>query len=286
MLSAASPDVVPCGKARFEVEGRVTARWTQAIADACRALADLPDEDATARISARVVGDELALDVHLADGRAATRRVHAPGALASTLEALLAVPAAPPAPRAVDPADPVVPGQPPPKPPSLFDVEVGGGPGARVAGPGPYVTGALAAFVQLHGARWVVGLGMRWEMLQHLRDSPAGFEAETLAVALTAARRLELGVGVLDVGVSPRLVAQTQSVQPNGVELTGTDTDVRMGVFARVGFGGGPVRLLVEADAEVSPTRLRRDVQVAPGGFPDLPVWSVGVTTGVLWGTP
>jgi hypothetical protein len=85
--------------------------------------------------------------------------------------------------------------------------------------------------------------------------------------------------------VSPRLVSQIQAAQLPAGERTGSDTDVRIGAFGRSIFGRSKARLLVEADMEISPARLRREVQLQPE-FPDLPAWSAGVAVGVLWGAP
>jgi hypothetical protein len=255
------------------------------VAEACAALSKLPDRDSTARVSLRPMGEDLLLVATLEDGRTATRRVRAASSLATTLEALLAVPSAPPAPRAVDPAEPpdLKPRTPAATAPGVeLAISIGG----RVSLTGPYWAASLGGLLQVHVEHWLLGAGMRWDALQVVHTpTPPGFESAAVAVALTAGRRLDLNVGAVDLGVSPRLVSQIQTAQLAGGERTGSDTDVRVGVFARSTFGRTGARLLVEADMEISPVRVRREVRIQPE-FPELPAWSAGVAAGVLWGAP
>jgi hypothetical protein len=274
-----------CDDARVQIEGRLPDRWVEPVAGACGMLAAMPDRDPAARVAIRPVNDDLVVSVSLADGRTATRRIHAPPALGPTLEALLALPSIVITPRAVDPADPPDLVRPNGAVGAPFDVELGGGLGGRVAGPGPYVAASISAFVQVVGGHWVLGTGMRWDAFEHLAAAPPGFETAAIALSLTAARRFKPGDARLDVGVSPRFVTQTQTIQPPSGEVSDTDADVRPAAFARAVLGRGTLRFLLDADVEVSPLRLRREIR-ALAGFPLLPAWGAGLTLGLQWGEP
>jgi hypothetical protein len=275
-----------CGRWQLEIEGELRGRWAEAIKTTCASLADLTDVDATARVLARMEHGELVVEVHLPDGRSASRRVSSPSALTPTLEALLAVPPAPRATPAIDQANPpdLKPPQSEPTPP--YGVEAGVGIGGRLSGSGPYLAASLAGLVQARVHAWVLGLGMRWDAIQRLvEDPPPGFESEALAIMLTVARRLELQPMNIDIGLSPRLISQIQTAQLPTGEQTGSDTDLRLGAFVRAASRSGTVRVFVEADAEISPPRFDRHLQVLPG-FPDLPTWSTGLTLGTQWSPP
>jgi hypothetical protein len=126
---------------------------------------------------------------------------------------------------------------------------------------------------------------MRWDAFEHLNGAPQGFETTAVALSLTVAHRFQPEGARLDLGVSPRLVTQVQTVDSPSGEVSDTDVDLRPAAFARAVLGHGSLRFLVEADAEVSPLRMRHQVR-ALAGFPLLPAWGAGVSAGVQWGEP
>lgn len=274
-----------CSDRRVIVEGWLEERWKEPLRLACATLAAMTDADPTARVSIRAIGDDLVVNVVLADGRVTLRRLRAVAALSPTLEALVALPVEPAVHPAIDRAEPPksssAHAEPVPTP--LFGVEFGGGGGSRVSSPGPYLAASVSGFVQVRGGPWLVGTEMRWDPWESVRAvAPAAFESETLALSMTIARRLETSFGHVDLGVAPRLVSQTQSAIPPTGEENDTEVDVRPAAFSRAGFGHGNVRFMLEADADVSPTRLRRNLRALPD-FPQLPSWSAGFTLGLEW---
>lgn len=275
----------------------------------------MPDGDANARVRIVPAGPDLIVEVVLKDGRSTLRRVQEPSHLRTTLEALLTVPPelpAPPTPAGSSPAalagrsaeppppQPLVnevgdersPAPTKPSPSPNFGVEIGGAVGGRLAGR-EYYSLAPAGFAQLRARDWLFGMTVRWDVLQWKSDVPvSNFEMETLGAGLSVARRFRPSYGLLDVGLSPRLLAETQSFQgrPGASpaeqdEEADTQTDVRLGAFVRTALSNAPLRLFVELDAELSPGRLRRDIRIHPA-LPPLPSWSAGIGLGVTWGEP
>jgi hypothetical protein len=145
---------------------------------------------------------------------------------------------------------------------------------------------AASAFAQIRANEWLFGMSTQWDAFQFKSDARVdNFEMETVGIGISVARRIHPGFGSFDVGMSPRLVAETQSFLTKTIETADTHTDVRIGGFARTAFGHAPWRLFVGLDAELSPARLRRDIRIAPA-LPPLPSWSTGLSIGVLWGQP
>jgi hypothetical protein len=170
-------------------------------------------------------------------------------------------------------------------------MELGGAAGGRVAGH-RYVSFAPGGFAQLRVDSWLFGMTARWDAVQ-VRSSTSvpNFEMDTLAAGLSVGRRWSVAPAQIDIGVSPRLIAETQSYQANpaapteATEKADTQTDLRLGAFARIAFGRGAFRPLLELDTEISPSRLRRDIRIDPL-LPPLPSWSAGISAGVAWGEP
>jgi hypothetical protein len=304
-VGAARADVHRCEDARIQVASEVQPRWRAAIERACASLAALPGVDPSARVRIGPIDRDLAVEVTLADGRFASRRVVAPEALLATLEAVLVVPpsdppadppvvaeerqqARPPSnsfapawPRAEDSAP--APRLPPAE--SNVAVELGGGLGGRVAAHG-YLSAAPAGFAEIRVGSWLLGALLRWDVIGS-KSAPLVdvFEMETVVVGLVVARRVALGFGSIDAGLSPRLAVETQTFESGGGEQTLGATDVRLGTFARLAFGRSALRPIVEVDADLSPSRLRRVVQLDPR-LPELPSWSAGLSAGLAWTAP
>lgn len=285
-----------CIDPRITVVLPLPARWEEPLARACRELILMPDVDPTARVRVASSGDDLTIDVTLADGRTAQRALRRPEALRPTLEALLIVPPddatveAVTRPAAPSPAALVEHPEPreehAPTPRREGRVEIGGGAGGRVAG-GGYISFAPAAFAQLTIARWLFGMMFRWDVIEQKNNVATlnVFEMETVGVGLLAGRRFALDLGSLDLGVSPRLLSETQTFETQSTEQSRTTTDIRLGTFARLAFGHGALRPMLELDAELSPARLRREVFLDPV-LPAVPAWSAGLTAGVSWSSP
>lgn len=306
VTSAARADEASiCDDPRITVEGRVDARWLAPLARACERSRSSTDSDPTARVRVLAAGTDLILEVELEDGRSALRRVRQVERLGPTLEALLLLPpkvaaavpvgpapaeaappaAAPPSPSAAT-TTPLPPSPEPRPPPLALGVEIGGGLGVRVAGREAYLSLAPALFAHLRIGSWLIGLGARWEVFQSRVSLPApGFEMETLGMGLSLARRFRPSFGTFDVGVEPRLLSETQSYLAKGGEIADSQTDVRMGVFARLAVGDASLRFFTDLDFELSPGRIRRDIRI-DAALPPLPSWSAGLAAGVVWGEP
>ncbi len=258
----------------------------------------MSDSDPSARIRIVPAGDDLIIEIVLKDGRSTLRRVQEPAALNGTLEALLVVPPAPaatekqasPSPSAAPPIEAPRDGSvnPPSAPDATttFGVELGGGIGGRLSGQG-YLSVETDGVARIRVRDWLFGLGVRWDAFQWRSGGALdNFEMETVGASLSVARRFPTGFGSVDVGISPRLVAETQSyVTTGGDEIADTKTDVRIAGLTRAVFGHSSWRLYLEADAELSPGRLRRDIRIDPA-LPPLPSWSGGLSVGVFWGQP
>lgn len=281
---------------RVRVEGDVSALWMDAIRSACAALSGTEGTDPTARVRIAQVDGDLAIEVTLADGRFAARRLRSPENVRATLEALLVVPPRPTAPPPALPHEPAPPAagetwpstDEPPRPTSsktsdaTFGIDIGGGVGGRVAGTG-YLSLGPSGFGELRVGAWLLGTSIRWEALTE-KSAPlvSTFEMETVAAALLVGRRLPLDFGSVDAGISPRLVVETQTYEDNLGEHSDGRTDVRLGAFGRLALGKSALRPALELDAELSPSRLRRAAQI-DRTLPALPSWSAGLTAGVTW---
>ncbi|MDB5217036.1 MAG: hypothetical protein JWO86_4963 [Myxococcaceae bacterium] len=300
---SARADEHVCDDARIHVASDVQPRWRAAIDRACAAIAALPGVDPTARVRLAAVDRDLALEVTLADGRFASRRLVSPDALLATLEALLVVPPS----DARDTKDTrearVDREEPPPTITSAWPrveegalqrpsneasptIEIGGGFGGRVAARG-YLSAAVAGFADIHVGSWLLGTTIRWDLIGG-KSAPLVdvFEMETVVAGIVVARRMPVGFGSVDVGISPRLAVETQTFESGAAgESSLSATDVRLGSFARIAFGRSALRPIVELDADVSPSRLRRVVQLDPR-LPALPSWSAGLSAGLAWTAP
>ncbi len=309
-----------CDGARIHVAGKVQPRWRAAIDGACSAMTTLPGIDPTAHVRMAAIDRDLALEVTLADGRFASRRVVSPDALLATLEALLVVPPSdasevsdasePRAPRApsdaksgdggrgerVSPAAAMGSTWPPREEPAPSErpcngepttaIELGGGAGGRVAARG-YLSASVAGFADIRVGNWLVGTLIRWDVIGS-KSAPLVdvFEMETVVAGIVVARRVGLGFASLDAGLSPRLAVETQTFESGATgESSLSSTDVRLGAFGRFSFGKSALRPIVELDADASPSRLRRVVYLAPR-LPALPSWSAGLSAGLAWTTP
>jgi hypothetical protein len=283
-----------CEDPRVRIDGAPDGPWLQSIAQACAALDAKPDSDPSGRVVLVPSGDDLIVEVTLADGRSALRRVRSPDSLGSVLAALLELPttgenqpahpsseSAPPAVQSPAPAPAPLP--PPPSP--RLGIELGGGVSGRVAG-GGYLSLGPSAFGQVAVGAWALGIDVRWDAYVSKSGVDANFEMESVAVGVTLTRRFRFQAADIEVGFSPRVVDETQSDDSLASEVTFATTDVRVGALLRAALGHAHrVRPILEIDGELSPSRIRRLPRLDPS-LPALPAWSAGATIGILWGDP
>lgn len=284
----------------MKIEGTANERWSEALAHVCADVAAIRDRDPDAITRVVAKGDDVSIEVTLSDGRTARRSVQAPYALRGALEALLVLPPPPPMPA---PAPPVAAPSPPPSdarektapsaiesPPvspasSRRTAELSVGTAGRVAGAG-ILSVAPTAEASLFVGDWMLGLSARWEVVQSATAPRAhDFERDSAGAGLVVARRIGARGFDLDLGLSPRLVVETQSHEIDEEDENLSATDVRLGAFTRVTLGRGPIRPFAMFDMEVSPARLRRNVRLA-SQLPALPAWSAGLSLGLSWTTP
>jgi hypothetical protein len=282
-----------CEDPRVRVDGAPGDLWLQSIAHACAALDAKPDSDPSARVVLVPSGDDLIVEVTLADGRSALRRVRSPDSLGSVLAALLELPAeeSKPAHPTGESAAPAVeipapaPAPLPPPPSPRLGIELGGGASGRVAG-GGYLSLGPSAFGQVAVGAWALGVDVRWDAYVSKSGVDANFEMESVEVGVTLTRRFRLQAADIEVGFSPRVVDETQSDDSLVHEVTFATTDVRVGALVRAALGHAHrVRPILEIDGELSPSRIRRLPRLDPN-LPALPAWSSGATIGIMWGDP
>jgi hypothetical protein len=266
----------------------------------------MKDADPSARLHIAPDGDALTLQVALADGRSASRRVHTPEEFALTVEALTTLPLKPSAAAVPSPAPAVdsptahFPASPPvsvPKAtatpavvsPTALSVELGALATGRVARAPTYLSLGFAGYAGVRIRDWLMELTLRWDLLQVMvgQTPPRDFEMESLGAGFSVGKRVFAAPALgLDVGGSALLLAEKQSfAQPNaagGPEVSDVEPDIRVGLFSRLSLGQSAWRWAVSLDAEVSPLRLRRARRIEPDG-PTLPSWSLGLGLGAAW---
>lgn len=280
-----------CESLHVTTEAPLRDPWVEASERACRELAELLDRDQSARIRLISDADDVLVEVILADGRSAIRRVREPARLAPTLTALVSLPPATAndprarstAPVALPPPALVPPTE--PKRATTISVEIALSVAGRItasddASIAPTVEASLVA------DRWLFGLWARWDVVS-LSDvaNPADFEQEGVGAGVSVARRTNLGAVDLDIGASPRFIEDTQRYIVNGTEEARSAADIRLGAFVRAAFGHRALRFITTLDGELSPARLRRPIQLE-SDLPALPAWSAGLAAGVAWTSP
>lgn len=285
-----------CTDPRISVQGELDPRWLAPVIDLCETLRALPDLDPEAKLRLVPRGPDIVVEVRLADGRVALRRVGSPEELRGTVEALMTILPSPPT-------------EPPRSQGAQVEPEAARATGAaseqmqrgqvaiafewatvaagRVAGNPTYLSVGPAGHVGLRAGEWLLALSLRWDAHQIVADSPERtFEMDTVAAGFGVSRRL---VGMssfrLDLGPDVLLVNEAQSVESAEGEQAGSEADLRVGVVLRSWFGTPSLRFVTQLDAEVSPTRLRRDIRM-DASLPTLPAWSAGVGVGLGWAPP
>ena len=286
-LAFAQDDGPTCDDGRVRWQADLDPIWWPSLREACTRLRAMKNSDQTVRV--RIIPDdaEVIVEAIAEDGRTALRRVAKADELHMTLRALVSLP--PAQQRRVEESPQVVTAPPAsPENPGVryseqnMGLEIGASTQLRATS--RYYGFAPTGFAQLRLGDWLVGTTLRWEPLQWTTGAKGpGFEMSTLAFGLTVARRFHVSKAVVDFGVSPRLVSETQSVQLPDGEIAGTLTDVSVGAFARATFGSTNTRFFVEADSELMPARLTRELFIDPR-LPELPSWSAAIGVGIAWG--
>jgi hypothetical protein len=291
--ASAATERATCGGPLLVVDDTVGLEWAPAVQAARARVRKNDDLDRCAALRIDRAEDGLRIRVTTADGRAALRKISAPERLVPTLEALLVLPplaTTPSAPDPYEPPDEATGGPPERAPPEApgraAHLEVGVGAIGRVAGAPLYGGGGFASFAQLAMDRWLVGVTARWEAIDDTLalPSPSGFNMQTFEVGVGIGRRAIIGPLGLDAVLGPEVIVENQEAEGPADGLGGTASDVRVDLLLRMSVPqSGRTRFYTSADADVSPSRLRRTKQL-DSGLPALPAWSTGVQLGVVWG--
>ncbi len=280
-----------CDGPSLVIEGDFGPEWTLAVEDARARVRKSEDLDRCAELHISRAEEGLRVRVTTSGGRAALRKVSVPENLLSTVEALLELPISGVASSSPDPREladePRSQREPSPgAPAAAAHLEVGVGATGRVAGAPLYGGGGGASFAQLAVDQWLIGVTARWEAVDDTlaTPSPSGFNMQTFEVGVGLGRRAVLGPFDLDAVIGPEVVVESQDAEGPADGLGGTASDVRLDLLLRMSVPrSGRTRFYASADADVSPSRLRRTKQLDPG-LPALPGWSSGLQIGVMWG--
>ncbi len=284
-----------CSGPRIIVTAELDARWRRALQAAREALSTRPNLDRCAAVALTPSDAGMHVQVDLADGRAASRNVRDAEALAPTLDALLSLPEE-------EAMTPLTSGGSLEEPESTMEkgaprrsvqrvhFEAGVGAMSRVAAPPLYASVGLAAFAQVSLDPWLAGVTARWDATDELvtESSPSGFNMQTLGLGVAVGARSEHERLTLDTTIGPEILAENQEAfggdaNPDGIG--GGVTDFRLDLSLRLSTSSGAIRFFAQADADASPSRLRRQRQLDPG-LPTLPSWSMGLALGAACGTP
>jgi hypothetical protein len=301
---AANEPAVGCDNARIAVEEPIAARWADAISRLCggfgKSAAVAPGS--RLRLGRGSSDDELVVEARLGDDRVATRRIQSPDELAAVVDALTivipddapAVAPAPPPPPKRAPAAAQPPRTPlaasaaqPPRTPLAADrmrAELGLAIDGRLSGSPLYLSLAGDLYAGLRAGRWLFGIAARWQPSEVPASAPQkGFEMESAGAGfLVLYRVLHAPLVDLDAGGSVLMLVDTQSIDTRLPDEVGSSTDARFGALVRALFGKGGVRFAPSLDADIAPTRVRRNIHLK-ADLPPLPSWSVAIGLGVSW---
>ena len=272
----------------------------QALADPFRTL---PDVDRCATIE--VLGTRPGVVVHviLADGRSTVRRVDAPEAMRSTLEALLTIPPAvmmehkadkptanihhaaaraehmPQVRRTVAASS---------KPHAMHSIhaEIGLEASFHVSAAPVFLGYGLAARAVLRVDDWVFQVPARWDIDDRYVSGvpPSGFDMQSFLLGATAGRQFSTKYAVVDVTVGPHVVFENQEAYGPGEEgIGGAFGDVSVASWLRIAW---PRTASWRGSAalcfEMYPRRVGR-VVYADQGLPPLPAWGLTVSFGMAY---
>jgi hypothetical protein len=286
-----------CAASFIHVSDQLDAIWRDTALEAEAQSSELNREGACSRFELTPRGAEVFVEIRLADGRTAARRVDGPGALQSTVEALLinlpglqvsAEPApakkeAPP--QSAAPSQPDVPSSPRTKARSVT-LGVGVGASSRLAGVPFFVGYGLSAYLEADLDGWLIGTWTRWDFQDRpvAHKVPHEFVMASFLLGAYAGRRFDLSKVSLDVIAGPNLIVESEESAGPGIDDVGGE----MGALSL----GGALRLLVPSrgspgffcllGGELVPQRMTRPVRADPL-LPVLPRWSVTLAVGAAW---
>ena len=270
--------------------------WRDKIGELETRLADLAEGEPCAQLEVAKHGDAVFVEIWLADGRMAARRVDAPEALLATVEALLI---GLPASQAVQPLSPPNPPsaseallEPPPGEaamtprPAGFALDLGIGAATRVAGAPFFIGYGLVGRLDVSINSWLVGGWLRWDFRDRpiRQEVPRGFTMASFLLGAFVGRRFALGRATLDVVAGPNVVVETEeSAGPAAIDLGGEMGALSLGgalkLFTPGGVAPGFFGLL---GGELIPDRMVRRVRADPA-LPVLPRWSATFALGASW---
>lgn len=270
--------------------------WADALRLVCARLTDADDVDPDVSLEVGIDAAGVVLVATLVDGRSATRHVGAPDRLLETVEALTLLPLRPPPIRSrLVEASPM----PPPtaeaqtQDSSVSDgrangvsIETGIAFGGRVFATPVFTGASLDGYVGARLQNWGIALAIRWDpVVRPTAQDGSRYETSAFAVGFAVTRRFVANQRLrFDVGGTVALGVQVQEYETIGTEMTHADTDAHVGVLVRSLVGEGPARWLTSIEADLSPERALHPLRVEPE-LPRLPYFTLGVTTGVAWGS-
>jgi hypothetical protein len=284
------------------IEGALSKRWSTSVARLCTELPAMKDADTSAWLRITPDGEAVILNVVLGDGRATSRRVRRPDELSLSVEALTAIPSKP----NTQPANDVVPQaapiqtalatknaepqaaqarQTPTATERGLSVEFGAFATGRISRAPTYLSAGIAGYAGLRLRDWLLGLTLRWEPLEVLvaPTAPQDLDMESVGAGFLVARSVFTASDPhLDLGANALWLAEKQRVLDTKPEHSAIASDLRVGLFSRLSFGGAPWRWVLSVDAELSPLSLRRARRI-DSRAPTLPTWSLGLGVGASW---
>lgn len=285
----AAEDWASCSNAGIRVEDSPSSAWRAAVLELCAGLLSLTDRDRGATVFLAGVGDNVELSVWLRDGRHTQRHIHSPAALREVVEALVALPPAPASGNDLVPygIQPRLESPNAGSDPQALQVEIGGGVVGRFSGSPNYLSAGAAAGAGLHWGNWLFGLNLRFEPWTRVSAGYLPrFEMSTAGLGFMIGRNVFAASSLsVDAAIATTLLTEAQSVQLSEREVSGSESDVRVGALVRCLLGSSPFRPALVLDADVSPARAGREIRAAEALAP-LPSWSLGLGLGLTWLEP
>jgi hypothetical protein len=292
-----------CPDERVSIEAALPPNWADEVQRVCLELPSWRNLDPDVRVQLRSMPTTVGIDATSGDGRKASREVHTPQELRLTMKALMTLPApvgSTPQFHAEPSLEPTRSNALPPNADKLAITQVAR-PNevaplglhllvtamGRVSGAHVYESAGVEGAVYLAVRDWSFGLTARWDALNVTRNRPAEFEMDGIGVGFVVTRRfLHSPDGMsLDGGATATWLTESQSFQNTAGEHTASTTDARLGLVSLARWGNSSLRGAVLLEAELSPGRVNREMQLGPG-FPALPTWSAGLGAGIDWGNP
>ncbi len=291
-----------CTSVRIVPTTPLGSAWSAAISALVAETSRLPaSECPDATISVRATRGTLILGITTRHGTA-ERAVRSPDALVPiVLGALASVPVAtvaptrdeaPAAPAPASPVELVEPPAPlaepvstplPPPTPTSIGVDVAVTLGARYGAPTRVLLADVEGRFDITVNRWIFAATLRYAPAGVLfREPIAGYAYDEIDLGLGVGRRIDVGPLRADLLASASIVLMNEEADLNENGTGGDNSDVRLGVTARVVAPlGGPWSLVVAADGEVAPFVVATPSRV-DARLPPMPTWTLGGRAGLL----